>query len=177
MWRIELDEVILLGVKLNDEVQVMQLLVTLPSTWRPFITTQLMITSQTLNQLLSKIQQEKTMRTHQESISHPSAIATTTNRQTKNHFKPIITTRLITKNHIQNNYKPHTKKCNYCHLLGHTENECSKKQYHQWHGGKTHLKNTLHYNYSTLRWAPITTPSTTTGLLTSELPTTRRLIN
>ena len=50
--------------------------------------------------------------------------------------------------HQSNNYKPCTKKCNYCPFLGHTGNECQKQQYHQWHRGEAHLT-TLEEQYST----------------------------
>ena len=104
-WKTQLDEVILFGVNLHDEVQVMLLLATFSSTWKPFIIAQSTITYQTLDQLLSKIQQGKPMRIYQESTYHPSSITMATNLYTKHHknhlIVTIITTHLITKNHIK----------------------------------------------------------------------------
>ena len=43
-WKTQLDEVILFGVNLDNKVQVMLLLATLSSTWKPFLTIQSTVT-------------------------------------------------------------------------------------------------------------------------------------
>ena len=98
------------------------------------------VTSRTLDQLISKIQQENITRTQQELISHPLSITMTTNLRTKHHKKPFHNNHHHTSDHQtshpsnkmyhqglshqSNNYTPCTKKCNYLSLPWHTKNEC-----------------------------------------------------
>ena len=127
MWMTQLDEVILFGVNLHDEVQVMLLLATLSSTWKPFITAQSTITYQTLDQLFSTIQQGKPMRIHQESTYHPSSITMATNLYTKHHKKP---SHSYNHHHTSYHQKSHPSNKMYHQGLSHQSNNykpCTKK--------------------------------------------------
>jgi hypothetical protein len=53
-WKGLLDKAIMTNLVIIEEQQIMLLLVTLPSSWRSFVTTQNIITNQTLDDLISE---------------------------------------------------------------------------------------------------------------------------
>ena len=61
-WRTLLDNALLSGLQLDSNLQAMLLLAALPSSWRPFITTQASVANLTVESLMARIRQEELMR-------------------------------------------------------------------------------------------------------------------
>ncbi|MCO5596989.1 hypothetical protein L7F22_051061 [Adiantum nelumboides] len=61
-WRTLLDNALLSGLLLDDSLQAMFLLAALPTSWRPFITTQALVVGLTVETLIARILQEDAIR-------------------------------------------------------------------------------------------------------------------
>ncbi|MCO5569486.1 hypothetical protein L7F22_023199 [Adiantum nelumboides] len=129
-WRALLDNVLLAGLQLDESLQAMLLLAALPSSWRPFITTQASIVGLTVETLTSRILQEDTIRGS--SSNSLSSIPTTQNvqqRQSNFRRRPFF----CRFNGSQRPpYNPTaTKICNHCGRHGHLVHECRTKRREQ----------------------------------------------
>ena len=128
-WRMLLDNALLSGLQLDSNLQAMLLLAALPSSWRPFITTQASMTGLTVESLMARIRQEEIMRNgaHHSNATFPTPSTQYVQRQpnfkrgppfrrNNNNTRPTITS---------------TKVCTYCGRHGHLERECRTKRREQ----------------------------------------------
>ncbi|MCO5562671.1 hypothetical protein L7F22_016299 [Adiantum nelumboides] len=131
-----LDNALLSGLQLDDSLQSMLLLAALPSSWRPFITTQASVTCLTVETLIARILQEDTMRSGTSSspgTNNPSAqymqrsARRFAGRQSR---RPFRRTGGVQRSAINNN-TPATQPCGYCGRPGHVERECRTKHREQ----------------------------------------------
>ncbi|MCO5607751.1 hypothetical protein L7F22_061951 [Adiantum nelumboides] len=72
-WRTLLDNALLSGLLLDDSLQAMLLLAALPTSWRPFITTQASVVGLTVETLIARILQEDAMRGNSTPTTIPSS--------------------------------------------------------------------------------------------------------
>ena len=120
-WQALLDEVLISGLAIPETLQAMLLLAALPSSWRAFITTQATVENLQLQGLVSKIQQEETLREQTTGSEKSVALATTAKRSHNERHKA---------NH-QAYGNNHHKQCNFCHRFGHLERDCRTKRRQQ----------------------------------------------
>ncbi|KAH7445909.1 hypothetical protein KP509_01G028000 [Ceratopteris richardii] len=141
-WRNLMDDVLLSSMELKQSVQVMLLLAALPSSWRPFITTQSSVVGLTLDSLISRVLQEDTLRTSTTSAS--SSIAFTTQRY-QHPFTRFNCTRFNcsgertnTTSSSRNSNQSTSAICDYCGHPGHVERGCRTKKRGSHHFQQTH---------------------------------------
>ena len=129
-WRSLLEQGTTAGLGFTDKQHVVMLLAALPSTWRPFVTTQSYQT-QSLAVLINKMRQEYAFtklttiadnNLNQSTI--PIAMATTIPMSNQHQQQPHRFNKSINYNH-QNQ---RTSLCNYCNKPGHREKDCRTKQ-------------------------------------------------
>ena len=129
-WRSLLEQGTTAGLGFTDKQHVVMLLAALPSTWRPFVTTQSYQT-QSLAVLINKMRQEYAF-TKLTTIANnnlnqstiPIAMATTIPMSNQHQQQPHRFNKSINYNH-QNQ---RTSLCNYCNKPGHREKDCRTKQ-------------------------------------------------
>ena len=128
-WRILLDNALLWGLQLDSNLQAMLLLAALPSSWRPFITTQASMTGLTVESLMARIRQEEIMRNGAHHSNATFSTPSTQYVQRQPNFK-----RGPPFRRNNNNMRPataSTKVCTYCGRHGHLERECRTKRREQ----------------------------------------------
>ncbi|MCO5586427.1 hypothetical protein L7F22_040367 [Adiantum nelumboides] len=135
-WRTLLDNALLSGLQLDESLQSMLLLAALPSSWRPFITTQASVTGLTVETLVARILQEDTMRSGTSSspgTNNPSAQymqCSAVRFAGRHNRRPFRRTGGVQRSAINNN-RPATQSCGYCGRPGHVERECRTKRREQ----------------------------------------------
>ncbi|MCO5601957.1 hypothetical protein L7F22_056084 [Adiantum nelumboides] len=127
-WRTLLDNALLSGLQLDESLQAMLLLAALPSSWRPFITTQASGAGLTVETLITRILQEDAMRDNTSTaitatpssqyVQRPSNFRRPPFRRFNNARKPV-------------NNPSVTKICSHCGRHGHLEHECRTKRREQ----------------------------------------------
>ncbi len=129
-WRTLLDNALLSGLQLDSNLQAMLLLAALPSSWRPFITTQASVANLTVESLMARIRQEELMRNgaHNASGMTPTPSIQYVQRQPSFRRGPPFR-----KNTNARPTTTPTKVCTYCGRNGHLERECRTKRREQHH--------------------------------------------
>ncbi|MCO5613209.1 hypothetical protein L7F22_067485 [Adiantum nelumboides] len=125
-WRTLLDNALLSGLLLDDSLQAMFLLVALPTSWRPFITTQALVVGLTVETLIARIHQEDAMRGN----STPTTIPSSQYVQRQSNF------RRRPFRHFNNTRNPVNnptlaKICIHCGRHAHLVHECRTKRREQ----------------------------------------------
>ncbi|MCO5580186.1 hypothetical protein L7F22_034053 [Adiantum nelumboides] len=132
-WQILLDEVLVSGLAIPEELQSMLLLASLPASWRAFITTQATTANLQLQNLVAKIHREETLRDQTNSSQKSTALVTTTrNSRPYNGKKPHYSGPPRQHNSgsksqsqsLHNHQNP--KQCANCHRFGHLTRNCRK---------------------------------------------------
>ena len=127
-WRTLLDNTILSGLHLDSNLQAMLLLAALPSSWRPFITTQASAASLSVESLMARIRQEEMMRN---GVHNTSGVTPTPLIQYAAQRRPDFRRGPPSR---KSNSRPTTtpsKVCSYCGRHGHLERECRTKRREQ----------------------------------------------
>jgi hypothetical protein len=119
-----LDNALLDVLQLDSNLQSMLLLAALPSSWRPFITTQASVANLTVESLMARIRQEEIIRN---GAHNTSGVALTPSTQYAAQRRPDFRkgTPFRKNNNARNNTTP--KLCSYCGRNGHLERECCTK--------------------------------------------------
>ncbi|MCO5562590.1 hypothetical protein L7F22_016218 [Adiantum nelumboides] len=125
-WRTLLDNALLSGFLLDDSLQAMFLLAALPTSWRPFITTQASVVGLTVETLIDRILQEDAMRGN----STPTTIPSSQYVQRQSNFRRRPFCRFNNTRNPVNNPTP-TKICIHCGRHGHLVHECRTKRREQ----------------------------------------------
>ncbi|MCO5570496.1 hypothetical protein L7F22_024218 [Adiantum nelumboides] len=132
-WQILLDEVLVSGLAIHEELQSMLLLASLPASWRAFITTQATTANLQLQNLVAKIHQEETLCDQTNSSQKSTTLVTTTrNSRPYNGKKPHYSGPPRQHNSgsksqsqsFHNHQNP--KQCANCHRFGHLTKDCRK---------------------------------------------------
>ncbi|MCO5607337.1 hypothetical protein L7F22_061532 [Adiantum nelumboides] len=133
-WRTLLDNALLSGLQLDESLQSMLLLAALPSSWRPFITTQASVVGLTVETLIARILQEDTMRSGSSSTITSAAVPHTAQylQRAPGNFRwrPFRRSSGATRNLPRTNTPP-TTVCGYCRQHGHVERDCRTKRLDQ----------------------------------------------
>ena len=123
-WRSLLEQGTTAGLGFTDKQHVVMLLAALPSTWRPFVTTQSYQT-QSLVVLIKRQEYAFTKLTNNlNQATIPISMATTIPMSNQHQQQPHRFNKSINYNH--QNQK--TSLCNYCNKPGHWEKDCRTKQ-------------------------------------------------
>ncbi|MCO5580830.1 hypothetical protein L7F22_034703 [Adiantum nelumboides] len=125
-WRTLLDNALLSGLLLDDSLQTMLLLAALPTSWRPFITTQASVVGLTMEILIARILQEDAMRGN----STPTTIPSSQYVQRQSNFRRRPFRRFNNTRNPVNNPTP-AKICIHCGRHGHLVHECRTKRREQ----------------------------------------------
>ncbi|MCO5599430.1 hypothetical protein L7F22_053534 [Adiantum nelumboides] len=125
-WRTLLDNALLSGLLLDDSLQDMFLLAALPTSWRPFITTQASVVGLTVETLIARNLQEDAMRGN----STPTTIPSSQYVQRQSNFRRWPFRRFNNTRNPVNNPTP-TKICIHCGRHGHLVHECRTKRREQ----------------------------------------------
>ncbi|MCO5578682.1 hypothetical protein L7F22_032526 [Adiantum nelumboides] len=125
-WRTLLDNALLSGLLLDDSLQAMLLLAALPTSWRPFITTQASVVGLTVETLIARILQEDAMRGN----STPTTIPSSQYVQRQSNFRRRPFRRFNNTRNPVNNPTP-AKICIHCGRHGHLVHECRTKRREQ----------------------------------------------
>ncbi|MCO5595626.1 hypothetical protein L7F22_049671 [Adiantum nelumboides] len=125
-WRTLLDNALLSGLLLDDSLQAMLLLAALPTSWRPFITTQASVVGLTVETLIARILQEDAMRGN----STPTTIPSSQYVQRQSNFRGRSFRRFNNTRNPVNNPTP-AKICIHCGRHGHLVHECRTKRREQ----------------------------------------------
>ncbi|MCO5581375.1 hypothetical protein L7F22_035257 [Adiantum nelumboides] len=125
-WRTLLDNALLSGLLLDDSLQAMLLLAALPTSWRPFITTQASVVGLTVETLIARILQEDAMRGN----STPTTIPSSQYVQRQSNFQRRPFRRFNNTRNPVNNPTP-AKICIHCGRHGHLVHECRTKRREQ----------------------------------------------
>ncbi|MCO5594326.1 hypothetical protein L7F22_048356 [Adiantum nelumboides] len=125
-WRTLLDNALLSGLLLDDSLQAMLLLAALPTSWRPFITTQASVVGLTVETLIARILQEDAMRGN----STPTTIPSSQYVQRQSNFRRRPFRRFNNTTNPVNNPTP-AKICIHCGRHGHLVHECRTKRQEQ----------------------------------------------
>ncbi|MCO5598400.1 hypothetical protein L7F22_052495 [Adiantum nelumboides] len=125
-WRTLLDNALLSSIFLDDSLQAMLLLTALPTSCRPFITTQASVVSLTVETLIARILQEDAMRGN----STPTTIPSSQYVQRQSNFRRRPFRRFNNTRNPVNNSTP-VKICIHCGRHGHLVHECRTKRREQ----------------------------------------------
>ncbi|MCO5560235.1 hypothetical protein L7F22_013846 [Adiantum nelumboides] len=125
-WRTLLDNALLSGLLLDDSLQAMLLLAALPTSWRPFITTQASVVGLTVETLIARILQEDAMHGN----STPTTIPSSQYVQRQSNFRRRPFRRFNNTRNPVNNPTP-AKICIHCGRHGHLVHECRTKRREQ----------------------------------------------
>ncbi|MCO5584555.1 hypothetical protein L7F22_038483 [Adiantum nelumboides] len=125
-WHTLLDNALLSGLLLDDSLQAMFLLAALPTSWRPFITTQASVVGLTVETLIARILQEDAMHGN----STPTTIPSSQYVQRQSNFRRCPFRRFNnTRNPVNN--PTLAKTCIHCGRHGHLVHECRTKRREQ----------------------------------------------
>ncbi|MCO5569460.1 hypothetical protein L7F22_023172 [Adiantum nelumboides] len=125
-WRTLLDNALLLGLLLDDSLQAMFLLAALPTSWRPFITTQASVVGLTVETLIARILQEDAMRGN----STPTTIPSSQYVQRQSNFRRRPFRHFNNTRNPVNNPTP-AQIYIHCGRHGHLVHECRTKRREQ----------------------------------------------
>ncbi|MCO5604374.1 hypothetical protein L7F22_058539 [Adiantum nelumboides] len=125
-WHTLLDNALLSGLLLDDSLQAMFLLAALPTSWRPFITTQASVVGMAVETLIARILQEDAMRGN----STPTTIPSSQYVQRQSNFRRRPFRRFNNTRNPVNNPTP-AKICIHCGRHGHLVHECRTKRREQ----------------------------------------------
>ncbi|MCO5605669.1 hypothetical protein L7F22_059852 [Adiantum nelumboides] len=125
-WRTLLDNVLLSGLLLDDSLQAMLLLAALPTSWRPFITTQASVVGLIVETLIARILQEDAMHGN----STPTTIPSSQYVHPQSNFRRRPFCRFNNTKNLVNNPTP-AKICIHCDRHDHLVHECRTKRREQ----------------------------------------------
>ncbi|MCO5552516.1 hypothetical protein L7F22_006028 [Adiantum nelumboides] len=125
-WCTLLDNALLSGLLLDDSLQAMLLLAALPTSWRPFITTQASVVGLTVETLIARILQEDAMHGN----STPTTIPSSQYVQRQSNFRRWPFCRFNNTRNPVNNPTP-AKICIHYGRHGHLVHECRTKRREQ----------------------------------------------
>eukprot|EP00250_Pteridium_aquilinum_P035230 c892_g1_i1 orf=2-1174(-) len=144
-WPILLDNALLSGLQLDESLQSMLLLAALPSSWRPFITTQASVVGLTIETLITRILQEDAMRTSSNQAPVPLS---TQYLQRAGGFRKKTFHRFQSAS--QSTSPSSIKTCRYCGRQGHVDKDCRTKKRDQQRNNGRPRAHTHQLNTSTL---------------------------
>ncbi|MCO5561952.1 hypothetical protein L7F22_015578 [Adiantum nelumboides] len=144
-WQKILDDGVIAGLAIPENLQSMLLLAALPPSWRAFITTQSSSTTDLqLQGLISKIIQENNLHQHGVSSTKPLTMVTTIKANSHRHQHKFGKSILPSLSYSTSPYRPFPQKnsnfqknsppynpsytCTFCNRTGHLERDCHTKR-------------------------------------------------